>query len=291
MQQCTGNNSLITITSQTCKRSPLMATKRHWAPLEPSGYRAPSCLPRGFGPTKPEPLFTHTTADRKSTSRRACSILRRLAGERNRREKNRWGLIASWPQEAAKEGQDTHFFLEDTRRRDRTGGEVKPNEWRGDKQRCRPSRDQNTCETWTDSSQTLLEHFFFSCPPPSPGANAALRSELSEGGRTQLATAAGKKKRQRRLRGEPDGPSVWDGRRKKRKGVREAGVGWWGWRADCEWRPGGSIGGMGGGAQIDHSHLLTGHLSSRETESRRGDVSSGCNGPMHHVFIFSFPWG
>lgn len=60
----------------TCKRSPLRAVERYWAPLEPSGYNAPSSTPRGLGPTKPGPVLTHTTVDARSTSSKACRNFR-----------------------------------------------------------------------------------------------------------------------------------------------------------------------------------------------------------------------
>lgn len=97
---CVSNNILCTNTNthavrhtsihSTWKRSPLIAVERHWEPLEPSGYKAASSTPKGLGPTKPGPVFTHTTADTRSTSSRACSILKLLTGkrkwERNQRE-------------------------------------------------------------------------------------------------------------------------------------------------------------------------------------------------------------
>lgn len=69
----------------TCKRSPLRATERHWAPLDPSGYKRPSSTPRGLEPTKEGSVVTHSTGDARSTSSRACSNLRRLAVETDRK--------------------------------------------------------------------------------------------------------------------------------------------------------------------------------------------------------------
>lgn len=79
--------SMPPLSATTCSRSPLSAAKRHWAPLEPSGYRAPSSTSSGLDPTKPGPVLKTTTADAKSTSRRACSNLRKLTGNMGEKTK------------------------------------------------------------------------------------------------------------------------------------------------------------------------------------------------------------
>lgn len=88
-----------------------------------------------------------------------------------------------------------------------------------------------------------------SAPHPHPRGLVALRSELSEEGRTQLAAAAaaaagGSKGKQT--------DRVWNGRRKKKKrDIRETG---------CRGVVGGRVKG-GEEGQKDQSDPLTGHLS------------------------------